>query len=387
MTGSFVVANVAAGSYTVTATGSTGDSALATFTVSAIVTTTSTSSTGVGDFTIASSNSIITITQGGSGTASITVNSLNGFNSPVTLVTAWLGSTPTGVTVLVTSPVTPVSGGSASSSLTIITSTIASTGTFTFRVIATSGSLTHNVAPDFTVQINPTVTTSTTSTAATTTSASSVNTIVSSVSTLSTVSIPPLPKCLIATATFGSDLAPEVQLLRDFRDNSIMKTMAGSSFMIAFNTWYYSFSPYVASHIQGNVAEQTVMKGVLYPAIGILWLSSATFGMFRSYPEAAALLSGLLASSLLGVVYVGLPVALIRTKVKRLRDSRRQRVLQMTFVAVLLLGFVGLGFGELLLIKPILILSTVTVILSSLLLTSIVTSSKIANVLQRKARN
>jgi len=166
-----------------------------------------------------------------------------------------------------------------------------------------------------------------------------------------------------------------------------MKTMAGSSFMIAFNTWYYSFSPYVASHVQGSVAEQTVMKGVLYPAIGILWLSSATFDMFRSYPEVAALLSGLLASLLLGVVYVGLPAALIRTRVKRLRDSRRQRVLQMTFVTVLLLGFVGLGFGELLLIKPILILSTVTVILSSLLLTSIVTSSKIANRLQRKTRN
>jgi uncharacterized membrane protein YhaH (DUF805 family) len=160
--------------------------------------------------------------------------------------------------------------------------------------------------------------------------------------------------------------------------------MAGSSFMIAFNTWYYSFSPYVASHLQAHSTEQIVMKGVLYPVIGILWLSSATFDMFRSYPETAALLSGLLASSLIGVVYLGLPSALIRTKVKRLRDSRRQRVLQMTFVTIFFLGFVGLGFGELLLIKPILILSTVTIILSSLLLTSIVTSNKIANALQQK---
>jgi hypothetical protein len=166
-----------------------------------------------------------------------------------------------------------------------------------------------------------------------------------------------------------------------------MKTMAGSSFMIAFNTWYYSFSPYVAAHIQGDAAEQTVMKGVLYPAIGILWLSSTTFDMFRSYPEVAALLSGLLASSLIGIVYVGLPAALIRTKVKRLRDSRRQRALKITFVTILCLGLVGLGFGELLIIKPLLILSTVTVILSSLLLTSIVTSNKIANLLQRKSRN
>ncbi|HMK82078.1 MAG TPA: CFI-box-CTERM domain-containing protein [Candidatus Bathyarchaeia archaeon] len=391
LTGSFVIANVLAGAYTITATGSTGDSALATFTVSAVVTTTSTSSSAaLADFTLASPTAIVTLTQGSSGLATITVNSINSFNSPITLVAAWLGTSPVGVSLTVTSPVIPASGGTASSTLSVRASSTASTGTFTVRVIGTSGSLTHNVTPDFTIQITPAVTTSTTavtSTAATTTSASSVNTIVSSVSTLSTVSIPPLPKCLIATATFGSDLAPEVQLLRDFRDNSIMKTMAGSSFMIAFNTWYYSFSPYVASHIQGNVAGQTVMKGVLYPAIGILWLSSTTFDMFRSYPEVAALLSGLLASSLIGVVYVGLPAALIRTKVKRLRDSRRQRILQITFVTILVLGLVGLGFGELLIIKPILILSTVIIILSSLLLTSIVTSNKIANALQRKARN
>jgi hypothetical protein len=166
-----------------------------------------------------------------------------------------------------------------------------------------------------------------------------------------------------------------------------MKTMAGSSFMIAFNTWYYSFSPYVASYLQTHSSEQIVMKGMLYPVIGILWLSSATFGVFRSYPEVAALLSGLLASSLIGVVYVGLPSALIRTKVKWLRDLRRHRVLQMTLVTVLFLGFVGLGFGELLIIKPILIVSTVTIILSSLLLTSIVTSNKIANALQQKTHH
>jgi uncharacterized membrane protein YhaH (DUF805 family) len=197
------------------------------------------------------------------------------------------------------------------------------------------------------------------------------------------MSIPPLPTCLIATATYGSDIAPEVQILRDFRDNSIMKTMAGSSFMIIFNSWYYSFSPPVAAHLQVNLAERTIMKGVLYPMIGILWLSSATFDLFRPYPEVAVLLSGLIASSLIGAVYIGLPFALVITKVKRLRDSRRQKLLQFSLAIVLFLGLGGLGLGELLLISPILILSTVTIILSALFLSSTITAKTIANALER----
>ena len=84
--------------------------------------------------------------------------------------------------------------------------------------------------------------------------------------------------CLIATATYGSELAPEVQLLRNFRDNSIMKTQAGSNFMIAFNAWYYSFSPYVANYLAGHWVERTIMKGVLYPLVGTLILSQGVLG-------------------------------------------------------------------------------------------------------------
>jgi hypothetical protein len=200
----------------------------------------------------------------------------------------------------------------------------------------------------------------------------------------SNVTIPPLPQCLIATAAYGSDLAPEVQILRNFRDNSIMKTLAGSSFMIAFNAWYYSFSPYVASYLNGHLIERTVMKGVLYPLIGILWLSSTTFTTFEAYPEVAVLLSGLQASLLMGAIYVGLPFAIIQSRVRRLRDSRRQRLLQAMLTIVLLSGLAGLGIGELLLIKPLLILSTATIILSALFMAAAITSKEIAKMLQRK---
>jgi len=49
--------------------------------------------------------------------------------------------------------------------------------------------------------------------------------------------------CLIATATFGTELAPQVQFLREIRDNALMTTVSGASFMGGFNTIYYSFSP------------------------------------------------------------------------------------------------------------------------------------------------
>ncbi len=48
--------------------------------------------------------------------------------------------------------------------------------------------------------------------------------------------------CLIATATYGSELAPQVQMLREIRDNQLMNTESGKSFMTTFNELYYSFS-------------------------------------------------------------------------------------------------------------------------------------------------
>ena len=37
--------------------------------------------------------------------------------------------------------------------------------------------------------------------------------------------------CLIATATYGSELAPQVQNLRELRDHKLLQTQSGSVFM------------------------------------------------------------------------------------------------------------------------------------------------------------
>jgi len=187
---------------------------------------------------------------------------------------------------------------------------------------------------------------------------------------------------VIATASYGSALAPEVQLLRDFRDNQILRTSAGSSFMIVFNAWYYSFSPAVASQISTSPAEMTVMRGVLYPLVGILKLSSLTFSAASGVPELAAFLSGMIASSLIGAFYVGLPMSVVRAKISRLRGSKSQRMLERTLLVVLLGGIGTLLVGELFASSSLLMISSVTVLLSTLFLSATFTSAKIASKLQ-----
>jgi hypothetical protein len=76
--------------------------------------------------------------------------------------------------------------------------------------------------------------------------------------------------CLIATAAFGSELAPQVQMLRETRDNVVMQTSSGAAFMTAFNTVYYSFAPTVADWEQQNPAFKEIVKTAITPMISTL---------------------------------------------------------------------------------------------------------------------
>jgi hypothetical protein len=162
-----------------------------------------------------------------------------------------------------------------------------------------------------------------------------------------------------------------------------MNTKAGSSFMIAFNSLYYGFSPTVASYLQEHWVERTIMKVALYPLIGILWLTSVTFNELSSYPEVAALTSGLLASSLIGAVYIGAPLAFLEAKVPRLVDSRKRRIILVRLIVMLVTSLLALGLGELFLTIPLLILSTTAIVLCAMLLAAIETAEAFAPMLRR----
>jgi len=87
-------------------------------------------------------------------------------------------------------------------------------------------------------------------------------------------SLPPvrIGGCLIATATYGSELAPQVQLLREIRDNTVLQTQSGTSFMTAFNQFYYSFSPAVADYERENPTFKEAVKLTLTPLLTSLTL-------------------------------------------------------------------------------------------------------------------
>ncbi|MEM2140353.1 MAG: CFI-box-CTERM domain-containing protein [Nitrososphaera sp.] len=118
--------------------------------------------------------------------------------------------------------------------------------------------------------------------------------------------------CLIATAAFGSELTPQVQFLRDFRDQRILSTAAGSSFMNVFNTWYYSFSPSVADYEREQPWLQAAVKTAIYPLLGILGVAEKGYSLADG--EAGTVLAGFAASTLIGAVYLSPAAVAIRKK-------------------------------------------------------------------------
>ena len=76
--------------------------------------------------------------------------------------------------------------------------------------------------------------------------------------------------CLIATAAYGTELAPQVQFLREVRDNTVMSTSAGAAFMTGFNQMYYSFSPSVADWERESPFFQEAVRVFITPMISSL---------------------------------------------------------------------------------------------------------------------
>jgi len=80
--------------------------------------------------------------------------------------------------------------------------------------------------------------------------------------------------CLIATATYGSEMAPQVQLLREIRDNQLMNTDSGVSFLTGFNSLYYSFSPHIADMERESPVFKEIVKIGITPLLSTLSIMS-----------------------------------------------------------------------------------------------------------------
>ena len=76
--------------------------------------------------------------------------------------------------------------------------------------------------------------------------------------------------CLIATAAYGSELAPQVQFLREIRDNTVLNTSSGVAFMAGFNQLYYSFSPTIADMERESPLFKEAVRAFITPMISTL---------------------------------------------------------------------------------------------------------------------
>jgi hypothetical protein len=122
--------------------------------------------------------------------------------------------------------------------------------------------------------------------------------------------------CLIATAAYGSELAPQVQLLREIRDNQLMNTESGSAFMSTFNEAYYSFSPYIADMERESPIFKEIVKAGLTPMLSTLAI------MENAESESEVLGLGLSVIALNLGMYIAAP-ALIAMKVNQQIKSRK----------------------------------------------------------------
>lgn len=124
--------------------------------------------------------------------------------------------------------------------------------------------------------------------------------------------------CLIATATYGTELAPQVQLLREIRDNTLFSTSSGTTFMSGFNTIYYSFAPTISDWERENPVFKEMVKTAITPMLSTLSIMS----LANEGSEAEVLGLGISVITLNLGMYIAAP-ALIGFKVNKYLKSRK----------------------------------------------------------------
>jgi hypothetical protein len=128
-----------------------------------------------------------------------------------------------------------------------------------------------------------------------------------------------------------------------------------------------------------------MIKQALYPLMGILHLASSTYALLEFEPEAAALVAGIIASSLIGVAYLALPLSgilwLERKRISARAKGGVAKWIAIVFVA-LLAGFI---VSELLVIPVLMMAASAAIVLTALLAGSIVPALELVECAKRLA--
>ena len=124
--------------------------------------------------------------------------------------------------------------------------------------------------------------------------------------------------CLIATAAHGTELAPQVQMLRELRDGTVMQTASGASFMSGFNAAYYSFAPAVADMEREVPAVREAVRLLVTPMLASLSIMS----LAGDGSEAQVLSLGIAVIALNAGLYIAAPAAAGAVLARRLARRR-----------------------------------------------------------------
>ncbi len=96
------------------------------------------------------------------------------------------------------------------------------------------------------------------------------------------ITYPALPdtggRCFIATAAYGYYSAPEVRVLRAFRDQYLLASAPGRMFV----QWYYRHGPAAASFLNNHPGYKPLVRTALMPAIGAAIFLTETSMMFKA---------------------------------------------------------------------------------------------------------
>ena len=232
----------------------------------------------------------------------------------------------------VTTPVITTSTTFPATSTTVISTSQTTTSTSFSTMVTSTTTSTTSTSTSFsytstysTTTTNTTTFTSYTATATTFGSSTQPTTVTQgSTSTIftgpTTTALPGL-SCPVAFATSGTPLGPYANFLRGFRNNQIQNTTAGGMFMQTFNGWYYSWAPSVTYAAARNGWFLDVLRVGVYPLIGILYAAYFSYAVVSPISaEAGALAAGVVAASLIGLVYVA-PVAYVSLRLVRRRTK------------------------------------------------------------------
>jgi hypothetical protein len=130
------------------------------------------------------------------------------------------------------------------------------------------------------------------------------------------------PRCIIATATYGSEMAPEVAYMRHVRDDLIGSTIIGRPIIQAWNAFYYSWSPPLAQAITASSTLQAFFRILLAPLTIIIHMAAATFTALARIPDFASVTAFLAAAIVSVLDYIITPACLIILAVRRGRPLR-----------------------------------------------------------------